>query len=48
MDWSLLTQGTEGAKAPAALIEHAVVMTETVEVKYPYQKGIQAQPGIEV
>jgi len=36
-----------GRDAPAALIEYADLVTEMVEVKHPYQKGIQAQPGIE-
>ncbi len=36
-----------GRDAPASLIEYADLVTEMVEVKHPYQKGIQAQPGIE-
>jgi len=36
-----------GRDAPAALIGYAELVTEMVEVKHPYQKGIQAQPGIE-
>jgi cob(I)alamin adenosyltransferase len=36
-----------GRDAPAALIEYADLVTEMVEVKHPFQKGIQAQPGIE-
>ena len=36
-----------GRDAPTALIEYADLVTEMVEVKHPYQKGIQAQPGIE-
>jgi len=33
--------------APTALIEYADLVTEMLEVKHPFQKGIQAQPGIE-
>ena len=36
-----------GRDAPAALIEYADLVTEMMEVKHSYQKGIQAQPGIE-
>lgn len=36
-----------GRDAPTALIEYADLVTEMVKVKHPYQKGIQAQPGIE-
>jgi len=36
-----------GRDAPAALIEYADLVTEMLEVKHPYQKGIHAQPGIE-
>jgi cob(I)alamin adenosyltransferase len=36
-----------GREAPPALIEYADLVTEMLEVKHPYQKGIQAQPGIE-
>jgi cob(I)alamin adenosyltransferase len=36
-----------GRDAPAALIEYADLVTEMMEVKHPYQKGILAQPGIE-
>jgi cob(I)alamin adenosyltransferase len=36
-----------GRDAPGALVEYADLVTEMVEVKHPYQKGIQAQPGIE-
>ena len=36
-----------GRDAPPALIEYADLVTEMLEVKHPYQKGIQAQPGIE-
>ena len=36
-----------GRDAPAALIDYADLVTEMLEVKHPYQKGIQAQPGIE-
>ena len=36
-----------GRDAPAALIEYADLVTEMMEVKHPYQKGIQAQRGIE-
>jgi len=36
-----------GRYAPAALIEYADLVTEMQEIKHPYQKGIQAQAGIE-
>jgi cob(I)alamin adenosyltransferase len=36
-----------GREAPAALIEYADLVTEMKEIKHPYEKGIQAQPGIE-
>ena len=36
-----------GRDAPAELIEYADLVTEMLEVKHPYQKGIQAQPGVE-
>lgn len=36
-----------GRDAPTALIEYADLVTEMQEVKHPYQKGIQAQAGIE-
>ena len=36
-----------GRDAPIAFIEYADLVTEMLEVKHPYQKGIQAQPGIE-
>jgi cob(I)alamin adenosyltransferase len=36
-----------GRNAPEALIEMADLVTEMKEVKHPYQKGIQAQAGIE-
>lgn len=36
-----------GRNAPAELIDYADLVTEMVEVKHPYQKGIQAQAGIE-
>ena len=36
-----------GRDAPAKLIEYADLVTEMLEVKHPYQKGIQAQPGVE-
>lgn len=36
-----------GRNAPAKLIDYADLVTEMVEVKHPYQKGIQAQAGIE-
>jgi cob(I)alamin adenosyltransferase len=36
-----------GRDAPAALIEYADLVTEMQEIKHPYQKGIQAQAGIE-
>jgi cob(I)alamin adenosyltransferase len=36
-----------GRDAPSELIKYADLVTEMVEVKHPYEKGIQAQPGIE-
>ena len=36
-----------GRDAPVALIEYADLVTEMQEIKHPYQKGIQAQAGIE-
>ena len=36
-----------GRDAPTELIEYADLVTEMLEVKHPYQKGIQAQPGVE-
>jgi cob(I)alamin adenosyltransferase len=36
-----------GRDAPAELIEYADIVTEMVEVKHPYQQGIQAQAGVE-
>jgi len=36
-----------GRDAPAPLMEYADLVTEMQEVKHPYQKGIQAQAGIE-
>lgn len=36
-----------GRDAPATLIEYADLVTEMQEIKHPYQKGIQAQAGIE-
>jgi cob(I)alamin adenosyltransferase len=36
-----------GREAPALLIEYADLVTEMQEIKHPYQKGIQAQAGIE-
>ncbi|MBI3150757.1 MAG: cob(I)yrinic acid a,c-diamide adenosyltransferase [Chloroflexi bacterium] len=36
-----------GRDAPAELIEYADLVTEMMEVKHPFQKGIQAQAGIE-
>jgi cob(I)alamin adenosyltransferase len=36
-----------GRDAPVELIEYADLVTEMLEVKHPYQKGIQAQPGVE-
>jgi len=43
----IVNTGKGKAKAPAALIEYAGLVTEMVKVKHPYQKGIQTQPGIE-
>jgi cob(I)alamin adenosyltransferase len=36
-----------GRNAPAAIVELADLVTEMREVKHPYQKGIDAQRGIE-
>ena len=36
-----------GRDAPSELIDYADLVTEMVEVKHPYQKGIKAQAGIE-
>ena len=36
-----------GRDAPAELIEYADLVTEMLEVKHPYQQGIQAQAGVE-
>jgi cob(I)alamin adenosyltransferase len=36
-----------GRDAPQELIDFADLVTEMVEVKHPYRKGIKAQPGIE-
>ena len=36
-----------GRDAPAGLIDYADLVTEMQEIKHPYQKGIQAQAGIE-
>ena len=36
-----------GRDAPAALVEYADLVTEMQEIKHPYQKGLQAQAGIE-
>jgi cob(I)alamin adenosyltransferase len=36
-----------GRDAPAQLIEYADLVTEMLEVKHPYQKGILAQAGVE-
>jgi cob(I)alamin adenosyltransferase len=36
-----------GRTAHPSLVERADLVTEMREVKHPYQKGIQAQRGIE-
>jgi cob(I)alamin adenosyltransferase len=36
-----------GRNAPAELIEYADLVTEMVEVKHPFQKGILAQAGVD-
>jgi cob(I)alamin adenosyltransferase len=36
-----------GRRAPASIIAAADLVTEMVEVKHPYQRGIQARRGIE-
>ena len=36
-----------GRYAPAELIEAADLVTEMVQVKHPFQKGIKARPGID-
>jgi len=37
-----------GRHAPAALIERADLVTEMVEVKHPYRRGVPARVGIEM
>jgi len=37
-----------GRDAPQGLIDYADLVTEMTEVKHPYQKGIKAQPGIDL
>lgn len=36
-----------GRDAPAALIEYADLVSESQEIKHPFQHGIKAQPGVE-
>ncbi|MEW6085763.1 MAG: cob(I)yrinic acid a,c-diamide adenosyltransferase [Chloroflexota bacterium] len=36
-----------GRDAPAELLEAADLVTDVLEIKHPYQQGIQAQAGIE-
>lgn len=36
-----------GRDAPAALIEYADLVSESQEIKHPFQRGIKAQPGVE-
>ncbi|MGC9208988.1 MAG: cob(I)yrinic acid a,c-diamide adenosyltransferase [Nitrososphaeria archaeon] len=36
-----------GRYAPKEIIERADLVTEMVEIKHPYQKGIQARKGVE-
>jgi cob(I)alamin adenosyltransferase len=36
-----------GRNAPAELMEYADLVTEMVEVKHPFQKGILAQAGVD-
>jgi len=36
-----------GRHAPEPLLETADLVTEVLEIKHPYQKGMLAQPGIE-
>lgn len=36
-----------GRSAPKELIEHADLVSEIKEIKHPFQKGIQAQKGID-
>ncbi|MEE9162255.1 MAG: cob(I)yrinic acid a,c-diamide adenosyltransferase [Candidatus Neomarinimicrobiota bacterium] len=36
-----------GRDAPDFLVEAADLVTEMLEIKHPYQQGIQAQPGID-
>ena len=43
----IVNTGNGKAKARAALIEHAVVLTKMIKLKHPYQNGVDAQPGIE-
>lgn len=37
-----------GRDAAAGLIEYADLVTEMTEIKHPFQKGIKAQPGIDL
>ncbi len=36
-----------GRDAPKELIDYADLVTEMTQIKHPYDRGIQAQPGIE-
>ncbi|OGO03554.1 MAG: cobinamide adenolsyltransferase, partial [Chloroflexi bacterium RBG_13_54_9] len=36
-----------GRYAPAELVEAADLVTEMMEVKHPFQKGVMARPGID-
>ena len=36
-----------GRDAPEELIEYADLVTEMLEIKHPFNKGLKAQPGIE-
>ena len=36
-----------GRNAPPGLVEFADLVTEMREIKHPFKRGIQAQPGIE-
>lgn len=36
-----------GRRAPQAILEQADLITEMVEVRHPYQRGIEARQGIE-
>ena len=42
-----LTLVLTGRQAPAAIIQRADLVTEMVEIKHPFSRGIPAEPGID-